>query len=330
MLAVPSMTTPYSAPGCASEQHSTPLKSNEGPSSRTRLSSRASQFIPGAAPALQCTPAAHPAPNPPYSQDAKMPVRCVIEGAFGNRLGGLNMMDLQTHTQVEVCVHAMPSDMAGPCAVDPQAYMRALYTLMHAFKSLGHKIHQLDLKAAESQLHIKYCEARQDSICWEFGQYGYCPRGNTCRWQHAATEVFVINMLVQPLAMGMDMSAIAMAPATGEFPAGMCGYIMAAPMNGSMEQVPGMVYAVPVPFTPMETTTPAHMLQTTSAPICFGDLDSGDPEGDPAAQTTPGQPAVQKSVAKEARKTPTGSTCSTPTQRTDRLCWADIEDEEDA
>jgi hypothetical protein len=277
---------------------------------RSRLSSRASLFVPG-----KCPPAGQAAVPPALAsmarESAKVPVRCVIEGAFGNRLCSVNMADLPAHTEVQVVVQAKPNEMCNPWAVEPQAQTRALHVLLQAFKTLGDKVKALEPSADASQLQVKYSEASSENLCWQFGQYGYCPRPS-CRWEHAPVETFIVAILVQPAAI--NMSSVAMSPQT--LPNGMVGYIVAAPMPPTMDQCPGMVYAVPMGCAPMNhAPTLAEIMR----------CDSGQPLVDGTCQRWPVPELTSEGCLSPVTSTPTGSPKLRPA---DRARWADIDEDE--
>lgn len=256
---------------------------------------------------------------PPACQGAKVPVRCAIEGAFGGRLVGTNMVDTPSHTEVEVVVHATPSDMYGPWNMDPEARGRALYTLLHAFKILGPQIKSLQPSADGSQLCLKYSDANPDRMCWEFGQHGYCPRASTCRWEHIATEAFIITLVMQPLAF--DSSPMAMQPAQAiTLPGGMVGYVM--PMPPSFDQVPPGMVCCAVPVGPNGICTDmAGVAPTYTGVTLEGCMADPEKSNSTAAGTS----------EHSGSTTPMGlSPSASPRLRNGRACWADIEDDEDA
>jgi len=228
------------------------------------------------------------------------------------------MADMQSHTEVEVVVNPKVEEMYGPWSMDPQARSRALHMLLQAFRILGPQIKGLEPSADESKLVVKYSEANTDRLCWQFGQYGYCPRGPSCRWDHVALETFIITIVMQPLAM--DMSPVAMpAPAStachfgelpnGELPGGMVGYVIAAPMPTATEQVPGMMMmAIPVQQWVPPNDAPGPLPCAVEVPTSG----QAEPEPERSGSASPTSPS------------------ETPKTRTSRVCWADIEDDEPA
>lgn len=61
----------------------------------------------------------------------------------------------------------------------------------------------MELLPADEGAHIcvEFCAADRTTLCHEFSHYGSCPRGATCRWAHAMIEVFMINIVLAPLAL---------------------------------------------------------------------------------------------------------------------------------
>jgi len=332
------------------------IGAQSGAPTQTRLRSKASLFVPGCSvppppvplfvpgcsvpppPAPHFPPpvplfvpgcAVPPPPAPLASQGAKVAIRCVIEGAFGNRLTGMNMVDTPSgsQTDVEVTVLATREDMYAPVT---EARSRALYTLLHAFKILGSQIKSLEPSTDESQLHIKYSEASPDRMCWQFGQYGYCPRQHVCRWEHIAMESFVISLVMQPLPLGgSPANPQVMPPQVTDYPGGMDGYSPVAGTN-YVQDSSGMVYC-PVPVQLAVAPMPMQSNFTGMVPICNGEqaaLENGvaDPENYPENSTAPGNSPVSGSSERSGSTSPPVSSV-TPTGS--RVCWADIEDDDD-
>lgn len=302
---------------------------------RTRLKACASLFVPGGH-----TLAAPPPPPPPSlsagRESAKVPVRCIIEGAFGNRLCGIHMADMQSHTEVEVVVSPHASERYGRWCMDPRGgaahfeeRSRALHVLLQAFKILGPAIKGIEPSADESKITLQYSEASTDRLCWEFGQHGYCPRGASCRWDHVAMEVFVITIVMQQLAMNASPAAISPSPgaplhfgefSNGDLPVPMVGYVIAAPMPPTIEQVPGMVYACPVSVGPMNPLSVSTNLDSTVQAACAVEIGGGTlGEPEPSSSTATGSSGSSGSTS------PAGS----PKPQENRVCWADIEDDEE-
>lgn len=236
---------------------------------KTRLNSKAGLFIPGQAPQgggfVPGGGTQHGGvPPPPLPPDSKVPIRCVIEGAFSSCLGGLSMVDTASHTNVEVVVHADQSDVCatppttGGMAweISPEARSRALYTLLHAFKTLGSHVKSIEPSADGSQLCVKYSEACTDRMCWDFFQYGYCPRPQTCRWDHITMDTFIITISIKP--PGFAPSPMATPCQVAELPATAVptGYVSASPMAPTFDQASGMmVFTVAVAMTPVLPST---------------------------------------------------------------------------
>jgi hypothetical protein len=188
-------------------------------------------------------------------EKAKVLVRGVIEATFGKRICGIHMVDMQTHTEIEVAV----SSELGPGYIDPEARSRALRSLLHAYRAFGHEIKALEPSADESKLTVKYSETSTDRLCWQFAQCGYCPRPASCRWDHVAMEVFVIT-----LQLVMDTSSVGIPPVVegcnfgdftcGDFQSaqgGIVGYVPYVVPVDQVDQVPAMMYTnVPVPMGP--------------------------------------------------------------------------------
>jgi hypothetical protein len=277
-----------------------------GPPPKAKLNSRACLFVPK----QHLAPPPAPALPSQHSQAAaaKVSVRCVIEGAFAQRLCSITMREMSTHTEVEVVVHPKPTEQYGPWAVDPLAHSRALHLLMQAFKTLGSKAKAIEPSADQTQLHVKYSEVSSDKLCWEFAQYGSCPRPS-CRWEHAVLESFVVSIMVQPLAYEFP-SQSAMSPTSPQVPV-QFGYVI-APAPPTMEQVPGMVYAMPVEQAPMvasfgDVGPTEEACKTTS--VCE------DESSIVPAKPVFGAPRGDDGALKERIKCPA-------------ISWADLEDDD--
>jgi hypothetical protein len=111
------------------------------------------------------------------------------------------MRDMQSHTEIEVVVHAGPSDMYkfdGQWTIDPEARARALFALMSMYQMLGPQIKYVEPSADGTQLSVGHSESSSDRICCEFCRYGHCSRHASCEWDHIAMEHFVITIVMQP------------------------------------------------------------------------------------------------------------------------------------
>lgn len=286
-----------------------------------------------------------PAPHEvPASQGEKMPVSSVIEGALGSRLCGISMVDMPSYTHVEVVVHATYE----PQLVDPQAQSNtlstlmsqarsnALSTMMHAFQILGPQIESLQVSPDKSQVHLKYLDTCPDRICWEFGQYGSCPRPKTCRWEHAVAELFVITLVMKPLladaspmAVPLPVGALPNGPG-GALPNGMMGYVANTPMPPIMDQVPGMVYVPVAVMTGNPSIGPdcLHMKcggqqqkPNTSSRGAWSAYLERAKESEQTSSTT----AASSERSGSSSPTDLLSPCGTP-----RECWPDTDYDEDA
>lgn len=205
----------------------TPL---EAPTKMSQLRSSASLFVPG-----QC-----PAPPPPVAAIGKQPVRCIIEGVAGNRLCGLRMVDTPSHFEVEVTLHPSQDDYES-WNMDPQ--MEALNLLLRAFSQSG-QFMSAQPSADQTQINVRYSEIASNRLCWEYAQYGCCPRGPSCRWEHGKIEDYMISVVIQPTGMdytaGMDFNMPPLVPSVMPCAdmANQCGgYIIAAPVPAPIEDV---------------------------------------------------------------------------------------------
>lgn len=331
-------------------------------STRSALRSSASLFVPG-----QCQP---PPPPPAASGSGKTPVRCIIEGAFGSRLVSLNMSDAPSHTEVEVVLQPKQDEMFGPWSVDPQARPRALHMLLESFKILGPKIKSLQPSADESQISVGYSEVASDRLCWEHAQYGCCPRGPSCRWEHAVIEMYLITLVMQPLATDfspVSMPPFAPPPLAAPQHRGDCQQVPVPPVSSfiiaaapppvqqvcscghpfvrtglfcqfcgakrppeAQHQAAGIFYAV--------SAVPAGMAPPTLPAECVGCSDTA-PCLPPACDASPdvlAKDVPPKDIKEDSKGAdPTPSADRTPSQtpaamRSTSTRWADIEDDDDA
>lgn len=184
------------------------------PLSRTplrSLKSNATLFVPGeksgTAPAAPVAPCV--APGCTAREAATGPVRGVIESAFAGKLNRISMCDMPSHTEIEVVVHAGPSDMykfAGQWMIDTAARVQAVFALLTMYQTLGPQIISAEPSADGTQLFIGYSGASPEQICAEFWEYGYC-----------AMESFIITIVMQPWGSeASEMAPAALAAPTPE------------------------------------------------------------------------------------------------------------------
>jgi hypothetical protein len=136
----------------------------------------------------------------------------VLHAALGSELWNLNMMDFTDYggdwyTGVEVTIPALPasmvhlvtsSDVAACEAAMQQNEKKALDSVTQGLQSLEHN---MVIMPADDRAHIRveYCAADRTKLCREFSHFASCPRGSTCRWNHAIVETFLIHLVVAPL-----------------------------------------------------------------------------------------------------------------------------------
>lgn len=290
----------------------------EAVSTRSRLSSRASRFVPGQGQSQQ-QPLQHT--QSLTSATSTVAVRCIIEGALGKELCGVHIADMQSHKEIEVSVQSSPSAMYGPWGVDPQERARVVHLLVQAFKILGSKIQSLEPSADNSQLQVKYSEAPSEGICWEFGQYGYCQKYSSCRWNHPSMDIFVIKIAMQHQAMDFTQMPT---PSPADACGGMVSYGQLCQGMIPDQQVAGM-YWVPV-------AVPSGYPSFVSQEIPCGNVVFGETEGPSSLE---GDGAVKEPheardapIAGNMSNLPTSPSGSAKTRSGARACWADIEDDD--
>lgn len=290
------------------------------PQTKSKLRSSASLFVPlGSVPAD--TPSSKPRfvmpddmehrpaqnavpytmPQGPNPKSGNMPVRCIIEGAFGSRLCSLAMTEQESVTEVNVVVSENAYPTGTSWALDPLAQQRAMHVLLEAFKVLGSKLKSLEPSADETQLTLRYSEVPSDTLCWEYAKIGFCPRA-ACRWVHAVLEVFLINIVLQPYVPSVQCTLLT--PVANSPPP------PPPPMHFYFVQADG-----------------AEACMMPSMP-CSTENDAAPPASVPEEDVRAVNSTEEANIAPPGRD-PDPDPGSCPVRR-DRICWADIEDDEDA
>jgi len=235
------------------------------------------------------------APAGTAREAAKVPVRGVIEGAFASQLSRISVCDMPSHTEIEVVIHAGPSDMykfAGKWSIDPEARGRNLLALMTMYQMSSPQIISVEPSAdadGTPQLLIGYSDASQDQICWEFCEYGYC----------CSMESFIITIVMQP--WGCEVSQVT----------------PSSPVLGKE--------AAPVPVAPAHVPASANGFSSRVSLKCGGDKQAaleGASDDEKTVSTSAGSERSDSPPPTPIRK-PSMKFCS----RSDRVCWADIEDD---
>mmetsp|Transcript_155854 Transcript_155854/g.270323 ORF Transcript_155854/g.270323 Transcript_155854/m.270323 type:complete len:460 (+) Transcript_155854:106-1485(+) len=261
------------------EQEPPPPFAQGPPRPKAKLRSSASMFIPQNASGN--TPPPYAMPQGISQNSGQLPVRCIIEGAFGNRLCNLAMVDQDALTEVNVIVSENAYPTGYSWELDPLAQSRAMHVLLEAFKILGSKVKSIEPTSDNTQLSLKYSEVPSDTLCWEHAKTGFCPRA-ACRWVHAAFEMFIINVILHPVV-----------PQT--------------------QARPVLVVPITMPVVPVS---------------CCETMPE-DTNGDADAATTASSKEDEQASTEDDETTASGSSKTDSSTRPDRICWADIEDDDE-
>jgi hypothetical protein len=113
----------------------------------------------------------------------KVMVRDAIAAALGDLLVKVNLVEISTHTTVEVSFSCPTTGFM----------FKPIANIMQQLKwgQIAPLIRSMILEA-QDVLRVELCEAPAESLCWEYARKGYCPRASNCRWVHEPLEAFVI------------------------------------------------------------------------------------------------------------------------------------------
>jgi hypothetical protein len=186
----------------------TPLRLPEKTSLKS-LCNKATLFVPteelGPVDMAMMMPPCMPTPG-------KDCLAALIHSTLGGEVWNLNMMDgmmpysQQWYTAVEIVIpeldpsmcHLATSGDANAVDLARQSHQsKAISSLKQALQGMSGAI----LQPAEdgAQICVEFCAGNRDKLCREFSHFGCCPRGATCRWEHALIELFMINIVLAPL-----------------------------------------------------------------------------------------------------------------------------------
>lgn len=134
----------------------------------------------------------------------------IIQNTLGGEVWNLNMMDGMSYTgewytaveitipelSASMCYLGASGDAHAVAAAQESQKAQAIQSLTQGLQVPGMTIQPFEQGV---QLCAEFCMAPRDQLCREFSHFGGCPRGATCRWQHAVIEVFMINFVLAPL-----------------------------------------------------------------------------------------------------------------------------------
>lgn len=180
------------------------------PLGKTKLTSGAALFVPQglSEPVMPPAPIMMPG-GPTPGKDA---LSGIIESTLGSEVWDLSMVDCigaagEWYTAVAITIPALTASMVHlatsqdtelVAAAQQATQSLAVQSLIHSLQNMSpHMV--ITPSEDTSRLSVEYCGADRDRLCWEFSHLGQCPRGASCRWQHAMVETFLISIMLQPL-----------------------------------------------------------------------------------------------------------------------------------
>lgn len=135
----------------------------------------------------------------------------VIQHSLGFEVWNLNMVDAvmpysgEWYTAVEIVIPDLSGSM---CRLTGRGDAEAIKTAQESCQSnaiqlIGKALADIPgmvLQPTEhgAQICVEYCEANRSKLCREYSHCASCPRGPTCRWEHALLELFMINIVLAP------------------------------------------------------------------------------------------------------------------------------------
>lgn len=313
---------------------------------KTKLTTRASLFVPGQMPLDSEAAAFIPQGNTPKTVSPWTPpdgrpcgggngcpgkdcLQKVLETTLGTELWDLSMVDYQSldgnewYTHVDVVIPALSAsmchlaasqDVEAIFAAQQAAQSMAMQKVCDALSKLGSKVTVVPSEDGSPQVSMQYCEADKDTLCWEFAHRGHCPRMSTCRWHHAFLETFLINFMLQPLTSWGFGSPTTGTPNTAE------GQAQMAPPMANEQNHSSTLSCLPLTNGAFKTTDQKN---------CY----LVDPEETPWPDHIK-EPGFNMKVANgdQPQITKTNSKELTPTLRAknpSRRMWADIQEDSD-
>lgn len=264
---------------------------------KNRLNSNAKVFVP------VCHTHAAPA-----SRRGMIPVHTAIKSALGSRLGSIGMKVKQSYTEVEVSVHAAPSDMCGTYPMRPlaRACSYAMSMLLHTFQMMGPQIQSLQ-PTSDSRLVFKFRSSSADSLCPALRQYGQ-------NLEHVAIELFIITIKMKPpIQNAIPASGVAL-------PGEMVGYAINTLVPPPMDQGSDVVCALgPVMPTGLPIDPSYSPMTNSSQQVFVGCAEDSEWQ---ASSTAAG--SSERSGSSSPTDLP--SPCGTPRLHCKQVRWADVDD----
>lgn len=168
------------------------------------LKSQAKLFVPTEELSVADLTTMLPACTPTPGKDC---LAGIIHSTLGGEVLNLNMMDGisydgQWYTAVEITIpelsattmtESVTSGDAEAITADQQKNFHSLVQALRDFKPAM----VLQPPANGAQICVEFCAAVDPAkLCREFSRCGSCPRGATCRWEHAMMELFMINFVL--------------------------------------------------------------------------------------------------------------------------------------
>lgn len=275
--------------------------------------------------------------SPPYAmpsmsqKSGRAPIRCVIEGAFGNRLNSIGMVDKDVVTEVLVVVSENAYPTGTSWELDDLAQTRAMHVLLESLQVLAGKLKSYETSADNKQLTIGYSEVPSDTLCWNYAKIGFCPR-ESCRWVHAALEVFVIKIILQPLVPTVQCTVLSPVGVAPPQPPMQFFFVQAEalPMMPPAMPVTAVDAAMVASFQGQQVNSAVHEISsadssTTAQVSAAGDsttsINSDCPNRPSSPQERVGDSALEDEAKSASDEPAPGSGPAS------RICWADVEDD---